>query len=99
MGALNRKTASELADYDAGGLAGALGVEALALERNGDIPAILRRVREITGAGRPVLVDVAVDYSRRTYFTVGVVKTNLLRLPWKDRLRFIARSVRRKLLG
>jgi acetolactate synthase-1/2/3 large subunit len=97
--ALNRKTASELADYDAGGIAAALGVEALSLERDGDIPAVLRRVREITGAGRAVLVDVAIDYSRRTYFTAGVVKTNLLRLPWRDRLRFIGRALRRRVFG
>lgn len=97
--ALNRKTASELADYDAGGIAAALGVEALALERDGDIPAVLRRVREITAEGRPVLVDVAIDYSRRTYFTAGVVKTNLLRLPWRDRLRFIGRALQRRVFG
>jgi acetolactate synthase-1/2/3 large subunit len=97
--ALNRKTASELADYDAGGIAAALGVEALSLERDAEISAVLRRVREITGAGRPVLVDVAIDYSRRTYFTAGVVKTNLLRLPWRDRLRFIGRALRRRVFG
>ena len=97
--ALNRKTASELADYDAGGIAAALGVEALALERDGDIPAVLRRVREITAEERPVLVDVAIDYSRRTYFTAGVVKTNLLRLPWRDRLRFIGRALARRVFG
>lgn len=97
--ALNRKTASELADYDAGGIAQALGVEALSLEHDGDIAAVLRRVREITTAGRPVLVDVAIDYSRRTYFTAGVVKTNLLRLPWPDRLRFIGRALKRRVFG
>ena len=70
--ALNRKTASELADYDAGGIA---------------------------AAGHPVLVDVAIDYSRRTYFTAGVVKTNLLRLPWPDRLRFIGRALTRRVFG
>ena len=97
--ALNRKTASELADYDAGGIAAALGVEALSLEHDGEIAAVLRRVREITAAGRPVLVDVAIDYSRRTYFTAGVVKTNLLRLPWPDRLRFIGRALTRRVFG
>ncbi len=97
--ALNRKTASELADYDAGGIAAALGVEALSLEHDGEIATVLRRVREITAAGRPVLVDVAIDYSRRTYFTAGVVKTNLLRLPWPDRLRFIGRALTRRVFG
>jgi acetolactate synthase-1/2/3 large subunit len=41
-------------------------------------------------------VDVSVDYSRPTFFTRGVVKTNLLRLPWADRLRFVGRAVARK---
>jgi hypothetical protein len=36
-----------------------------------------------------VLVDVAIDYSRKMFFTVGVVKTNLLRFSWPDRLGFI----------
>lgn len=97
--ALNRKTASELPDYDAGGIAAALGVEALTLAHDGEITAALRRVREITAAARPVLVDVAIDYSRRTYFTAGVVKTNLLRLSWPDRLRFIGRALARRAFG
>jgi acetolactate synthase-1/2/3 large subunit len=42
-------------------------------------------------------VDTQIDYSRKTYFTRGVVKTTLLRLPWPDRLRFIARALVRRL--
>jgi acetolactate synthase-1/2/3 large subunit len=48
-------------------------------------------------AGRPVLVDVAIDYSEKTYFTRGVVNTMLGRLPWNDRLRFIWRALSRRL--
>jgi acetolactate synthase-1/2/3 large subunit len=97
--ALNRKTASVLPDYNAGGLARALGVEALHLGRDAEIPATLARVREVLASGRPVLVDVAIDYSRKTFFTAGVVKTNLLRFSWPERLRFIGRALGRKLLG
>jgi acetolactate synthase-1/2/3 large subunit len=56
-------------------------------------------VCEILAAGRPVLVDVAIDYSRKTFFTAGVVKTNLLRFSWPERLRFIGRALGRRLLG
>jgi acetolactate synthase-1/2/3 large subunit len=49
--------------------------------------------------GFPVLVDVAIDYSRKTFFTRGVVKTNLHRLPLKDRLRFIGRAAVRRVTG
>ena len=53
-------------------------------------------MREMMADGRPVIVDAAVDYSEKTWFTRGVVKTMLHRLPWKDRLRFVARALVRK---
>jgi acetolactate synthase-1/2/3 large subunit len=97
--AMNRKTASALPDFDAGALAAAVGVEAVQLDRDEEIPVVLERVAAVTGAGRPILVDTAIDYSERTYFTRGVVKTTLGRLPWPDRLRFVARAIGRRLTG
>lgn len=97
--ALSRKTASQVHDYDLAGLASGLGIDCHALDTDEEIPAVLEAVSSTLDAGRPVLVDVAIDYSRKTYFTRGVVKTNLMRLPWKDRLRFIGRAVGRKVFG
>ncbi len=97
--ALSRKTASDVHDYHLAGLASGVGIEAVALETDAGIPQALDRVHGILEAGRPVLVDVAIDYSRKTYFTRGVVKTNLMRLPWKDRLRFVGRALGRKVFG
>ena len=51
----------------------------------------------IAREARPVLVDVAIDYSRRTWFTRGGVKSNLGRLPFKDQVRFIGRALLRKM--
>ena len=96
--ALGRKSASELPDYDLAGLARSLGVAALSVSHDSEIPAAVRRARELSEKGRPVLVDAAIDYSVKTYFTRGVVKTNFLRLPWPDRLRFVARALSRKAL-
>ncbi|MGD8278804.1 MAG: thiamine pyrophosphate-binding protein, partial [Gemmatimonadota bacterium] len=59
--------------------------------------AVVERVVGITGERRPVVVDVAIDYSRKTFFTRGVVRTNLLRLAWPDRLRFVSRAIARRL--
>ncbi len=95
--ALGRKTCSQLPDYDLPGLARALGVETLSLASEGEIPAVVGRAREIAAAGRPVLVDAAIDYSRKTFFTRGVVKTTFLRLPWGDRLRFVGRALARRI--
>ncbi len=71
-------------------------MEYLRLGRDADIAAVLDRVVTLTAAGRPVLVDTAIDYAVKTYFTRGVVKTTFLRLPWKDRLRFVGRALVRK---
>lgn len=94
--ALSRKTASQIGDYDAGSLFAALGVQSMQLDRNEDIETCLHDAGRILAGGRPVVIDVAIDYSQKTYFTKGVVKTNLLRLPWRDRLRFIGRALFRK---
>jgi acetolactate synthase I/II/III large subunit len=97
--ALGRKANSQLPDYDLAGLAQSLGVETLRLSTDGEIADVVRQAKDFAAAGRPVLVDTAIDYSRKTFFTRGVVKTNFLRLPWGDRLRFVTRALGRKLGG
>ena len=97
--ALNRKVQSRVAGYELEGLARGIGVPYLRLEDDDDVPAGVDRARQIAGEGGPVLVEVAVDYSKRTHFTRGVVKTNLLRLPLSDRLRVLGRAVLRKVTG
>jgi acetolactate synthase I/II/III large subunit len=76
-----------------------LGVECVAVPSDAEIEPVLERAATIASSGRPVAIDVAIDYSRKTFFTRGVVSTNLLRLPWKDRLRFVGRAITRKVGG
>ena len=97
--ALNRKTCSSLPDYDLAALCRGLGIECFGLRDDAALPAVLERVERTIAAGQPAVVDVAVDYSTKTYFTRGVVKTNLGRLSWPDRLRFVARALGRRVLG
>ncbi len=94
----NRQADSAVHDFDLDSLARGLGIEHLTLDNDDDVPAVIDRVAAITGEGRPVLVDVAIDYSRKTYFTKGIVKTHIRRLPWKARLRFIGRVVKRRIV-
>jgi acetolactate synthase-1/2/3 large subunit len=96
--AMNRKAQSELPDYDLETLCRGLGVSCLKLDRDAETADVLERVAEVTGEGRPLVVDVAIDYSRKTYFTAGVIRTNLGRLPWRDRLRFLGRAAGRRIL-
>lgn len=97
--ALARKTASQLPGFDLAMICRALDVEYLKLSHDSQIASILTRAHQIQADGRPVLVEVEIDYSQPTFFTRGVVLTNLGRLPWPDRLRFVARAVGRRLPG
>jgi acetolactate synthase I/II/III large subunit len=97
--AFNRMVASALPDYDVGGIARATGIECLALPHDGELEPVLARMQAILAEGRPVMVDAAVDYSLKTWFTRGVVKTMLGRLPWKDRVRFVGRALVRRVTG
>ena len=97
--AFNRTVASDLPDYDLAGLAKGMGIDCLSLSRDAEIDAVLGAMRALMKEGRPVIADAAIDYSEKTWFTRGVVKTALARLDWKDRLRFVARAVGRKLTG
>ena len=94
--ALGRKASSKLADFNLEAICRGVGAEYLAMDRNQEVEAVLRQALTVTRSGRPVVVEVAVDYSRKTYFTRGVLRTNLGRLSWPDRLRFVLRSLSRR---
>ncbi|MBI4368767.1 MAG: thiamine pyrophosphate-binding protein [Elusimicrobia bacterium] len=96
---LNRDTCSILPDYDLQALAKAVGAEYVDLPHDLVIENVIRQAQDIAKTGRPVFVDVAIDYSRRTFFTKGVVKTNFLRFPWPERLRKLGRAVMRHTIG
>jgi acetolactate synthase-1/2/3 large subunit len=97
--AFNRMVASALPDYEVAGIARATGIECLPLPSDAEMEPVLHRVQAILAEGRPVMVDAAVDYSLKTWFTRGVVKTMLGRLPWKDRVRFVGRALVRRVTG
>ncbi|MFQ5690570.1 MAG: thiamine pyrophosphate-binding protein [Gemmatimonadota bacterium] len=97
--AFHRKVASRLPDYDLAALSAGLGVECRSLTRNEDIGSALEWAEGRLRAGRPAVVDVAIDYSHKTYFTRGVVKTVFLRQPWRERARMLGRAALRKLTG
>jgi len=95
--ALGRKSCSELPDFDLAGICRGVGVEYLSMPRNADVEATLEKALTVTRSGRPVVVEVMIDYSQKTYFTRGVVRTNFGRLPWPDRIRYLLRALGRRL--
>jgi acetolactate synthase-1/2/3 large subunit len=94
-----RRVCSMLPDYELEALCRGMGLECLELGADEHIERVVETVGCRLEEGTPVAVDVTIDYSRKTHFTRGVVRTNLGRLPWSDRLRVIARAVGRRLTG
>ncbi|MEE2731707.1 MAG: thiamine pyrophosphate-binding protein [Pseudomonadota bacterium] len=95
----NRKTCTVLEGLDVAGVAKATGARFLALERNVDVDQVLAKAWSMTDANVPVIIDVKIDYSKRTRFTEGVVATNLKRFNLGTRARFISRALMRKVTG
>lgn len=94
--AMNRKVASAVHDYELQHFAAAMHAPYLRIRDDDMVEATLLEADQVARSGQPVLVEVDIDYARKTFFTKGVVKANLHRLPLRDRVRFIGRAVRRK---
>lgn len=95
----NRKTCTVLGGIDVSGVARATGARFLSLDCDADINDIILKALELAKNGVPVVVDVNVDYSKRTRFTKGIVGTNLKRFDMGTKARFIGRAVKRKITG
>lgn len=93
----NRVAASVLPHYDLEAFAQTTGCRYFRIIRDSELDSVLPAALELTRDARPVLVEVAIDYSEKTYFTKGAVKTLFSRLPWGDRAANILRAIGRRL--
>jgi len=94
----NRKSCTTLGDFRIKGIAEATGARYVAIENNSRVAASIEEALRLA-ADHPVIVDVRVDYSKRTRFTQGVVKTAMKSFPFRDKARFITRALVRKVTG
>ena len=81
------------------GVALATGAAYVRIADDAGIGAGLDEARASARAGGPVIVEVNIDYSKRTAFTQGAVKTNFRRFPLAQKLRMALRVLARKLTG
>jgi acetolactate synthase-1/2/3 large subunit len=93
----NRKTCTVLGPLDIAGVAQATGATFLRLGDDASIEPVLEAAFRAAAADQPVLVEVAVDYSKRTRFTEGIVKTNLERFDLGTKARLVGRALWRRL--
>lgn len=94
----NRKTCTVLTGPDFAAMAKAMHCDYCLIETDVDIKAGLERARELAAAGRPVVVDVHVDYSRKSAFTQGIIQANSARLSGPEKLRIGTRALTRRLV-
>jgi acetolactate synthase-1/2/3 large subunit len=91
-----RRTCTRLAHVDLELFARAVGAGFVRLEGNAQVERGLAEAFSLARADQPVIVDVWIDYSKRTRFTAGTVKTNLDRFTLTNKLRFIKRALWRR---
>ncbi len=96
---LNRKTCTKIGNLNVEGIAIATGAHFISLENDNEIEKCIDEAFEKAKENVPVLVDVKIDYSKKTMLTKGVVKTNLSRFPLKEKVRFIGRAIGRHVFG
>jgi acetolactate synthase I/II/III large subunit len=95
----NRKPATTIGNLNIEGVALATGAAYLPMNDNADIAGVIGEANRIAAGGRPVIVAVRIDYSKRTAFTSGAVKTNFSRFPLNEKLRFLTRAAVRHVMG
>jgi acetolactate synthase-1/2/3 large subunit len=94
-----RKPCTQLGKLNIEGVAIATGAAYLPMNDNNAIADVIGQANEIAAGGRPVIVGVRIDYSKKTAFTLGAVKTNFGRFPLNEKLRFLTRAAIRHVVG
>ncbi|GHF20744.1 acetolactate synthase [Kordiimonas sediminis] len=95
----NRKTCTVLPPLKHEAFADAVGAAFVGINTNNDLDTGIKQALDIASTDRPVIVAVNIDYSKRTRFTEGVVKSNLNRFDLGTKLRFVGRALKRKITG
>jgi acetolactate synthase-1/2/3 large subunit len=79
-------------------VAKAYGTEYLRIRTNDDITSTLERARELAAQNRVVIVDVAIDYSRKSSYTAGVAR-GVLKGMGRHMVPLVVRAAHRHVRG
>jgi len=82
-----------------GAFADALECAYFPINNNQGIDTIMRRALETTAQGQPVILEVCIDYSRKSYYAQHQEKVRQASLPGRDRLGDVKRAIVRKIMG
>ena len=93
----NQKTCTVLPNLRLKALVEASGCQYIRLENNEEIADKINQALALAKNNIPVVLDVNVDYSKKTRFTQGIIATNLKRMKLPTKVRMISRALWRRL--
>jgi acetolactate synthase-1/2/3 large subunit len=91
-----RSTNKNTAHMNWGAFADALECGYFPISNNQGMDTIMRRALETTAQGQPVILEVSIDYSRKTYYAQHQEKVRQASLPSRDRLGDVKRAIVRR---
>ncbi len=94
--AMNRKTCTVLPPLDIAAFAQSVGAAFVDIDSNEDVGKGINQSLSLAVENKAVFVRVNIDYSKRTRFTSGAVKTNFASFDMPTKLRLAGRALFRK---
>ena len=94
-----RRTCTTIGALDLEAFAKATGCAYVGVRNNDDINDGIASALQTAASNQPVIVDVRIDYSKKTRFTIGTLKTNLERFDARTKARMVGRALYRKVFG
>lgn len=95
----NRSPCTTLVPVDLAAMAQAIGAAHVLMADDNGIDDAIAAAHDWAATGRPVVVEVAIDYSRRTAFTTGTARSTFRRFPLAAKTRFAVRALARRVTG
>ncbi len=95
----NRKICTVLPALKYAPFAQSVGAAYVNIATNSDVENGIKQAIDLAEQGQPVVVEVNIDYDKKTRFTKGAMKVNLDRFDFITKMRFIGRALLRKITG
>ncbi|ETN92085.1 Acetolactate synthase isozyme 3 large subunit [Gammaproteobacteria bacterium MOLA455] len=95
----SQTTCTQLGNINWGAFADSIECGYIPVRHNNEIEVALRHALETASHNQPVILDINIDYSRRSNYAQGVEKTNAARFLSTNKLGMLGRAIVRKLTG
>ena len=95
----SQTTCTQMGNINWGAFADSIECGYIPVKHNNDIEVALRHALETAAHNQPVILDITIDYSRRSNYAQGVEKTQAARFSSGNKLGMLGRAIVRKLTG